>query len=102
MRLVLDNEKRQVDPSLLMAIARGHTWFEELARDADIGMADIAQRDGASKGRVSQITKLAFLSPKIVQTVIDGRQPMGLTTKVLLNLDPLPLLWSEQEALLGF
>jgi DNA invertase Pin-like site-specific DNA recombinase len=100
-RLVLDNEKRQVDPSLLMAIARGHTWFEELARDADIGMAEIAQRDGASKGRVSQITKLAFLSPKIVQAVIDGRQPIGLTTKALLDLDPLPLLWAEQEALLG-
>ena len=98
---MLDNDKRQVDPGLLMAVARGHMWFEELASDADVGMAEIAQRDGASKGRVSQITKLAFLSPKIVQAVIDGRQPTRLTTKVLLNLDPLPLLWAEQEALLG-
>ncbi len=61
MRLVLDNEKRQIDPTLLMAIARGHKWFDELAT-TDIGMADIAQRDDTSKGRVSQITKLAFLS----------------------------------------
>jgi hypothetical protein len=38
---------------------------------------------------------------KIVQAVIHGRQPIGLTTKALLNLDPLPLLWTEQEALLG-
>ena len=100
MRLVLDNQKRQVDQTLLSALARSHSWFNELITDT-VGMAEIAEREGVSKGRVSQISRLAFLSPKIVQAVMQGSQPAELTTRVLLGYGNLPLSWAEQEALVG-
>jgi hypothetical protein len=102
MRLVLDNEKRRPDPVLLSAVARGRRWFGELARGEAATMVEIAKRDGLSAGRVNQLTKLAFLSPKIVQAIIDGRQPVDLTTKTFSRLEILPVGWAEQEALLGF
>jgi hypothetical protein len=44
---------------------------------------------------------LAFLSPKIVSTIITGNQPVELTAHRLSRLSDLPLAWSEQSALLG-
>jgi hypothetical protein len=42
--------------------------------------------------------RLAFLSPKILQDVVDGTSDRDLTIKMLTRHD-LPLDWSEQQAL---
>ena len=42
--------------------------------------------------------RLAFLSPKILQAIIDGKANRDLTIKMLTQHD-LPLGWSEQETL---
>jgi site-specific DNA recombinase len=101
MRLVLSSEKKEIDATLLLAIAKGRQWFNELASDSTYGMAKIAEREGVSKGWVSRLSKLAFISPKIVQAIINGTQPVALTTKTLTSYDPFPLNWAEQEALVG-
>ncbi|MFM8465219.1 MAG: hypothetical protein ACKOA0_14180 [Burkholderiaceae bacterium] len=44
---------------------------------------------------VSRILRLAYLSPKIVQAILDGKQPAWLTMKELLK--PSAAEWSEQE-----
>ena len=102
MRMIIDSERRPIDPALVSAVARGRTWFEELSASDAIGMAEIAERESLSKGRVSQLVKLAFLSPKIVQAIIEGRQPLDLTVRKLIAIDALPVAWAEQEAALGF
>jgi hypothetical protein len=45
---------------------------------------------------VSGILRLAYLSPKIVQAILDGKQPAWLTMKELLK--PFPSEWHLQEA----
>ena len=42
--------------------------------------------------------RLAFLSPKILRAIVDGKTNRDLTIKMLTQHD-LPLDWSEQEAL---
>ena len=41
---------------------------------------------------------LAFLAPDIVETIIDGMQPMSLTPEGLKKACPLPASWEEQHA----
>ena len=43
---------------------------------------------------------LAFLAPDIVETIIDGMQPMSLTPERLKKACPLPASWEEQRAFL--
>jgi hypothetical protein len=40
---------------------------------------------------------LGFLSPKVVEAIVEGRQPPDLTVVALTRRIDLPLLWSAQE-----
>ncbi len=44
--------------------------------------------------------RLNYLAPDIVQAILDGREPSGLSLVKLSQ--PLPADWSEQRAQLGF
>ena len=44
----------------------------------------------------------AFLAPDIVETIVEGRQPMELTAARLMRLPSLSADWSEQRRTLGF
>jgi len=44
---------------------------------------------------------LAFLSPKIIEAIVEGRQPPELTIISLARRIDIPLLWSAQQQVLG-
>ena len=50
---------------------------------------------------VRQRLQLAFLSPKITQTILAGEQPENLTLTKLVTSD-IPLDWDEQWSAFGF
>jgi site-specific DNA recombinase len=58
----------------------------------------LAKRDGVTGRYVRRLVGLAFLSPRLVEEILQGRQPVELTTTRLTGLD-LPLDWSEQHRL---
>ena len=45
-----------------------------------------------------QLVELAFLAPSVIQEIIDGRQPGGLTTELLVK-GGYPSEWKAQERL---
>ncbi len=92
----------QIDNLLLLTIAKSHTWFEELKNDERISVKSIAAREGMPASEVSRRLPLAFLSPKIVASILRGEQPLELTTKRLTRLGELPLDWNKQAEVLGF
>jgi DNA invertase Pin-like site-specific DNA recombinase len=88
------------DPALIKAIARGHTWFEELATGRVRSLQELAKRDGISRRYIRRLVGLAFLSPQLVEAILQGGQPIALTATRLTELD-LPLDWTEQHKLLA-
>jgi hypothetical protein len=58
------------------------------------------QREGADVADVSRSLQLAFLAPDLVETILDGTQPVALTSEQLKRAG-LPLLWEEQRAALA-
>jgi hypothetical protein len=88
------------DPALIKAIARGGAWFEELATGDARSLQELAERDGISRRYIRRLVGLAFLSPQLVEAILQGRQPLELTTTWLTELD-LPLDWTEQHKLLA-
>ncbi len=92
---------RKVDPALLKAVARSRAWFEELASGQVRSLTDIARREKIAPRYVERLSRLAFVAPRIVEAIRQGRQPADLSAETLLNRIDLPLEWSAQLNALG-
>lgn len=86
----------KTDPTLIKALARGLTWFEELT-ESPTTVTAIARRERVTDRYVSQMIDLAFLSPRIVQKALNGSRDVRLTTKNLVFDIEMSALWSQQE-----
>jgi site-specific DNA recombinase len=98
--LAQQHQRSRCDPALIKAIARGRAWFEELATGRARSLQEVAKRDGITRRYIRRLVNLAFLSPQLVEAILQGRQPVELTATRLTELD-LPLDWTEQRRLLA-
>jgi hypothetical protein len=94
------NGRSKCDPALVKAIARGRAWFDELAAGRARSLQELAVRDGITRRYIRRLVDLAFLSPKLVEAILQGQQSDELTATRLTELD-LPLDWAEQHRLLA-
>ena len=88
------------DPALIKALARGRAWFEDLTNGRARSLEELANRDGISRRYIRRLVGLAFLSPRLVEAILKGQQPVALTATRLSELN-LPLDWTEQQRLLA-
>jgi site-specific DNA recombinase len=90
------------DPRLIALLTKAQRWFTALSSGTSPSVLSIAQEHGAPSSDVTQVIYLAFLAPDVVQRIVRGEQSVGLGTKRLLGLAPLPLDWADQRRVLGF
>ena len=98
--LTQQNQPSRCDPALIRAVVRGRAWFEELATGRVRSLEELATRDGITRRYIRRLVDLAFLSPLLVDAILQGRQPVTLTATRVTELD-LPLDWAEQYKLLA-
>ena len=98
--LAQQDHSSRCDPALIKAIARGRVWFEEIAIGRARSLQELAKRDGISRRYIRRLVGLAFLSPQLVEAILQGGQSVELTATRLTELD-LPLDWTEQHKLLA-
>jgi site-specific DNA recombinase len=102
-RLIIGTGSTEIDVPLLKVVARAHRWFTELALGEVTSLVQIARREGVSDQFIGNLLPLAFLSPKIVAAIAEGRQPRNLIANALIKSVPaLPLDWATQLQRLGF
>jgi hypothetical protein len=101
---VIDETGDQPDtnphPRHVGEILRARRWFDALSSGEVPTIATLARAEGVSASYISLKISLAFLAPDIVETIIDGMQPMSLTPEQLKKACPLPASWEEQRAFL--
>ena len=76
------------DASLIRVLAKAHRWVAELR--AGKSLFEIAKDDGHSESYVRVRAQLAFLSPKIQQAVLDGKQPPELSLERIVRTKKYP------------
>ncbi len=94
LRLMVGDRNRSaatVDLALRKAVARAHRWFDELSTGKARSLAEIAAREGLAVRYVGRLIRLAFLAPDIVESIVEGRQPTGLTAEAATRHIELPL-----------
>jgi hypothetical protein len=84
--------------TLVVSIARGRRWLDELINNSTVSAESIAQRKSCSLRQVNMTLSLAFLAPDIVKAAIEGRLPHGIGVT---RLRDAPVEWSRQHAMLG-
>ncbi len=83
--------------TLVRRIYRAMNWAAEV--EAGLSFKAIAERENLSREFVRNNIKFAFLSPRIVEQIMAGQQPLTLTTERLRNFN-VPISWTEQDKVL--
>ena len=86
-----DTDAPAMDQKLIKALKRAHTMI----RRDDAGLPVIERRPKGPYER--RLIQLAFLEPDIQRDILMGSQPRSITLATFLK-EPLPLLWSGQNA----
>ncbi len=96
-KLVIGDKSPELDDALIRNIAKAHHWLAMIKSGRTFD--EIAAIETTSKRRIQQVIEWALLAPDIVRMIIEGRQPVGLTSNWLLR-HVLPIDWNEQRQLI--
>ena len=91
--------QRRPVPSLIKALARAQSWYDQIVRGERSGCRSIAKAEGLDERYVSRILQFAFLAPGIVKSILDGSQPTPLSLEDFRT--HLPISWDAQRHQLG-
>ena len=103
MFIAKDEDGNLVNPEnvpIIVRLARARKMIEMLSSGTYKNEQEIGDMFGMSQAQVSRLCRSAFLSPVIVEKLVDGTLPLPRFTAVADKLITLPL-WAEQHALLG-
>ena len=84
------------DSALLKALARGFRWKKMLQEGGFQTLEEIANAEKINPSYVSRVLRMTLLAPEIVETILAGKQPEGLT--MARAMQPFPAIWVEQTS----
>jgi hypothetical protein len=83
-----------LDSALLKALARGFRWRKLLETGDFATIEEIAASERINPSYVSRVLRMTLLAPEIVEAILAGKQPEGLT--MARAMQPFPLEWRHQ------
>jgi len=85
------------DSTLVKALARAFRWRRMLETSRFATLNELAAAEKINSSYVSRLLRLTLLAPDIVEAILDGRQPVGMTLPGF--MEPFPVDWGRQEDL---
>jgi len=94
------SSKDPAQEALVIALARAHRW-QEMLDEGEVGsIAELGRSLGVDPTYVGRILRLTLLAPDIVEAILEGNEPSGLSLAKLTQ--SFPMLWDEQRERFGF
>ena len=87
--------RTRVDSALLKALARGFRWRKLLETGHFATIEQIAEAENINPSYVSRLLRMTLLAPEIVEAILAGSHPAGLTRAK--EMQPFPMEWSRQR-----
>jgi hypothetical protein len=88
----------KADPALLKALARAFRYQKLLDEGRYASISEMAAEEKIERGYLGTLLRLTLLAPEMVEAILNGRQPEGVTLPRL--LEGLPVSWGEQMLVL--
>ena len=86
--------RARVDSALLKALARGFRWRKLLESGDFSTIEEISDAENINASYVSRVLRMTLLAPEIVEGILAGRHPTGLT--MARAMKPFPVEWHQQ------
>jgi hypothetical protein len=91
--------RARTNNALVIALARAHRWKDVLEQGRCPTIRDLAAAIGMDNSYVARILRLTLLAPDIIEAILEGAEPSGLSLGSLLNI---PVSWQDQRERWGF
>ena len=91
--------KSPAQEPLLTAVARAFHWQDLLESGRYGSITELAEALRLDRSYVGRILRLTLLAPDIVDTIVEGREPDGMSLERLVTR--VPVRWDEQRKRLG-
>lgn len=88
-------QRARPDSALLKALARGFRWKKMLQVGDYQTLEEIADAENINPSYVSRLLRMTLLAPEIVDSILAGQQPPGLT--LARAMQPFPMEWNHQS-----
>jgi hypothetical protein len=85
----------KADPALVKALARAFRYQKLLDEGRYASISEMAAAEKIERGYLGTLLRLTLLAPEMVEAILNGRQPEGVTLPAL--LEGVPLEWGEQR-----
>ena len=85
----------RIDSTLVKAVVRAHRWRDMLESGRYSTVRDLAKAESINESYISRVLRLTLLAPVIIQSILEGQQPVGLELDGLLG--PIPQNWAQQH-----
>ena len=92
--------RRTPNPTLIKAIAKATRWNKMLLSGEAPSQEALAHQEGVRGGYLRKLVSLAILAPDIVEAILNGEEPAGLTLAKLHTIKTAD--WPTQRRQLGF
>ena len=88
-----------VQKPMVLLLAKAHHWRDLLEAGKFASVTELAETLGLDLSYVSRILRLTLLAPDIVEAILAGREPSGLSIERLRAA--IPADWEAQRELFG-
>lgn len=85
------------DETIIRALVKAHRWRRRIESGKAKSITDLAAQEGVTDAYVCRLLPLTCLAPEIVEAMLDGRQPKGVTLSALVR--GIPVTWEAQRRL---
>ncbi len=89
----------QRDDKLVMLLAEAFEARSLILANPATSLNRLASEHSRCRSRLSKLFVLSHLAPDIIQSIVAGAQPAGLSARKLLAME-LPMRWDEQRRML--
>ena len=89
----------KADPALLKALARAFRYQKLLDEGRYASISEMAAAEKIERGYLGTLLRLTLLAPEMVESILNERQPEGVTLPAL--LEGVPVGWGEQSIVIG-
>ena len=88
----------RTNATLALTLARAHRWRELLEDGRYRSIRSLALELGVDNSYVARLLRLSLLTPDIVEAILDGTEPSGLSLGKLYRA---PMEWEDQRQMLS-
>lgn len=85
----------RADPALVKALARAFRYQRLLDEGRYASISEMAAAEKIERGYLGTLLRLTLLAPDMVEAILDGRQPEGMTLPAL--MEPFPVEWRRMH-----